>query len=183
MFWYWYQQLLQITNQDPLYFQRSPRNLTLPHKLSVNHNIAEKIYNYLLGYQYIANLIIKLNNWHPILNISLIEVFHVLGFLSGRFDKGHAYSTIDSAKRAIATITYIPPCNSLNKHQLINKYMAGVFNSRTPNPKLSFVWDVDILLSYFEQQGGNNSLSDELLTQKLLISLLLLGTHKISAIK
>ena len=32
--------------------------------------------------------------------------------------------------------------------------MTGIFNLRLPKPKLSFVWDVDILLTYFEQQGG-----------------------------
>ena len=99
------------------------------------------------------------------------------------FDKGHAYSTINSAKCAIATIVYIAPYNSLNKHPLINKYMTGVFNLRPPKSKLSFVWDVDILLRYFEQQGDNNSLSDKLMTQKILILLLLLGARSISTVK
>ena len=36
---------------------------------------------------------------------------------------------------------------------------------------------------YFEQQGDNNSLSDKLLTQKLLILLLLLGAYRISTVK
>ena len=61
--------------------------------------------------------------------------------------------------------------------------MTGVFNLRPPKSKLSFVWDVDILFRYFEQQGDNNSLSDKLLTQKLLILLLLLGAHRISTVK
>ena len=64
----------------------------------------------------------------------------------------------------------------MNKHSLINKYMTGAFNLRPPKLKLRFVWDVDILLRYFDQQGDNNLLSDKLLTQKLLILLLLLGT-------
>ena len=34
------------------------------------------------------------------------------------FEKGHAYSTINSSKYAIATIVNIPPYNSLNKHPL-----------------------------------------------------------------
>ena len=76
-------------------------------------------------------------------NIGHIEVSHVLDFLNGIFDKGHAYSTINSAKCAIATIVYIFLYNSLKKHQLINKYMTGEFNLRRPNPKLSFVWDMD----------------------------------------
>ena len=74
------------------------------------------------------------------------------------FDKGHASSTINSAKCAMATTAHIPPYNSLNNHPLINKYMTRVFNLRPPKPKLSFVWDVDILFRYFEQQGDKNSL-------------------------
>ena len=84
------------------------------------------------------------------------------------FDKGHAYSNIISAKCAVVTIVHIPHYNSLNKHPMINKYMTEVFNLRPPKPKLSFVWDVDILFRYFEQQGDNNSLSDKLLTENLL---------------
>ena len=61
--------------------------------------------------------------------------------------------------------------------------MTGVFNLRPPKSKLSFVWDVDILLRYFEQQGDNNSLSDKLMTQKILILLLLLGARSISTVK
>ena len=71
--------------------------------------------------------------------IGKIEVTHVLDFLSAMFEKGHAYSTINSAKCAIATIIHIPPYESLNKHPLINKYMTGIFNLRPPKPKLSFV--------------------------------------------
>ena len=65
-----------------------------------------------------------------------------------------------------------PYYNSLNKRPLIKKYMTEVFNLRPTKPKLSFVWDVDILFRYFEQQGDNNSLLDKLL--KLLILFLLL---------
>ena len=99
------------------------------------------------------------------------------------FEKGHAYSTINSAKCAIATIMYIPPYDSLNKHPLINKYMTGIFNLRPPKPKLSFVWDVDILFRYFEQQGDNCLLLDIILTQELINLLLLLGAHRLSTIK
>ena len=106
-----------------------------------------------------------------------------MDFLSGMFDKGHAYSIINSTKCAIATIVHIPPYNSLNKHPLINKYMTGVFNLRPPKPKLNFVCDVNILFRYFEQQGDHDSLSDKLLTQKLLILLLLLGAHRISTVR
>ena len=58
-----------------------------------------------------------------------------------------------------------------------------MFKLRPLKPKLSFVWNVGILFRYFEQQGHNNSLSNELLTQKLLILLLLLSAHRISTVK
>ena len=60
--------------------------------------------------------------------------------------------------------------------------MTGIFNLRPPKPKLSFVWDVDILFRYFEQQGDNCLLSDIILTQKLIILLLLLGAHSLCTI-
>ena len=53
--------------------------------------------------------------------------------------------------------------------------MTGLFNLRTPKPKLSFLWNADILFKCFEQEGDNNSLPDKLLTQILLILLLLLS--------
>ena len=67
------------------------------------------------------------------------------------FAKGLAYSTINCAKCAIATIMDVSRYDSLNKHPLINKYMNGIFNLKRPKTKLSFVWDVDILFRYFEQ--------------------------------
>ena len=107
----------------------------------------------------------------------------MLDFLSALFEKGHAYSTINSAKCAITTIIHIPAYEFFNKHPLINKYMTGIFNLRSPKLKLSFIWDVDILLRYFEQQGDNCLLSDIILTQKIIILLLLLGDHRRSTIK
>ena len=115
--------------------------------------------------------------------IRKIEVTHVFDFLNAMFEKGHAYSTINSAKCAISTIIHIAPYESLNKHPLINKYMTGIFNLRPPKSRLSFLWDVDILFRYFKQQGDNCLLSDIILTQKLIILLLLLGAQRLSTIK
>ena len=66
-----------------------------------------------------------------------IEVSHVSYFLSRIFGKGHAYSTINSAKCAVATTVDIPLYNLLNKHPLINKYMTGVY-FETNKAKIKF---------------------------------------------
>ena len=76
-----------------------------------------------------------------------IEVTHVLDFLSAMFEKGHAYSTINSVKCAIATTVHIPPCNSLNKHPMINKYMTGIFETTKTqtNPTHTLSTDASLL--------------------------------------
>ena len=80
---YWYPQLLQVTNQDPLYFRLSPINLTLSYKPSVNHPLCKKLQliairvtilhkifeDHHLDYLQIANIIIALDNGHLILII------------------------------------------------------------------------------------------------------------------
>ena len=71
-------------------------------------------------------------------NIAHIEGSPVLDFLKGMFDKGHAYSTINSAKRPIGTIVHMPPYSSLHNHPLIKNDMTGLFNLRPPKAKVSF---------------------------------------------
>ena len=56
------------------------------------------------------------------------QVTHILDFLSSMFDKGCVYSTINSAKCAIAIIVNIPSYSSISKHPLIKKYVTGIFN-------------------------------------------------------
>ena len=40
---YWYPQLMQMTTQEPLFFQPSPKNLMLTHKTSENHPLHLKL--------------------------------------------------------------------------------------------------------------------------------------------
>ena len=128
---YWYPQVLQMTIQDTLYFRPSPRNLTLPYKPFVNPRLYKKLQLIAIritiqqknfrSVSYISKHIsisthCKYNNYIKQYTsyskyIGHIEVSHALDFLSGMFDREHAYSTINSAKCAIATIVYISPYN------------------------------------------------------------------------
>ena len=79
---YWYLQLLQMTNQDLLYFWLSQTNLILPHKTSKYHLLCKNKKkekktvvnssqsNYTTeNYLHIASIIIILNNGYLILKI------------------------------------------------------------------------------------------------------------------
>ena len=79
-------------------------------------------------------------------------------------------------------ISFLPPYQSIFEHPQIIKYFKGVCNLKPPTQKITFVWDVKILFSYFSHKGENDQLSDKSLTQKLLILLLLLGGQRMNTV-
>ena len=60
--------------------------------------------------------------------------------------------------------------------------MSGIFNKRPPQPKYSFIWDVETVLDFLRKLPGNDLLSDRLLTLKVSMSLSLLSTSRVSGI-
>ena len=68
------------------------------------------------------------------------------------------------------------------QHPSVIKFFKGSFNLRLPLPKLSFVWDVQIMFEYFRSLGDNRQISDKHLSQKLLILLLLLGGQRLNTV-
>ena len=37
---------------------------------------------------------------------------------------------------------------SVGQHPLVTSLMAGIFNSRSPQPRYVFVWDVQVVLNF-----------------------------------
>ena len=68
------------------------------------------------------------------------------------------------------------------QHLSVIKYFKGSFNLRPPLPKLSFVWDVQIMFEYFRSLGDNRQITDKHLSQRLLILLLLLGGQRLNCV-
>lgn len=60
--------------------------------------------------------------------------------------------------------------------------MTEACNIIPPKPKLSSDLDVNILFKFFEKQGDDHLL-DKVISQKLLILLLVFGSHMLSTIK
>ena len=124
-----------------------------------------------------------IKQWHDFIgNRSGVDINLILDVLSTLFEKGSAYSVINSAKCAIATVVTIPQFSSIIDHPLMKRYMTGVHNLRPPKPKLDFIWDVSIVFRHIKCPD-NTVLSDKLLTHKLLILLLLLGGQRMNTIK
>ena len=61
-----------------------------------------------------------------------------------------------------------PPIDGavIGKHPLVSRFMRGVFNSRPPQPRYVFTWDVATVLNHIRSLGTNASLSKKDLTRK-----------------
>ena len=70
----------------------------------------------------------------------------------------------------------------ISQHPSVIKYFKGSFTLKPPLPKISFVWDVQIMFEYFRSLGDNRQISDKHLSQKLLILLLLLGGQRLNSV-
>ena len=73
-----------------------------------------------------------------------------------------------------------PPIDGvvIGKHPLISRFMRGVFNNRTPQPRYSFTWDVAKVLSHIRSLGTNDTLPMKELTHKLATILALANASK-----
>ena len=53
--------------------------------------------------------------------------------------------------------------------------MKGIYNQHTTLPRYVNIWDINILLAYFESQPANSELTLKCLTEKLTVLLLILS--------
>lgn len=63
--------------------------------------------------------------------------------------------------------------HTTSTHPFVNRYMKGVFNSRTPTPKYSDTWDVNIVLDFIKKWHLLPTLPLKYVTYKLVILLAL----------
>ena len=104
-----------------------------------------------------------------------------LSFFTELFNQGVSHSVLISAKSAVAHVLKMK-YQHISQHPSVIKYFKGSFNLRPPLPKISFVWDVQIMFEYFRSLGDNRQISDKHLSQKLLILLLLLGGQRLNSV-
>ena len=104
----------------------------------------------------------------------------VLDYLAKLFEDGLAYSSIGVCRSALSA--YHDPIDGfrLGEHPKVSALLAGIYNKRPPQPRYTFIWDVDTLLRYLKSLPGDQSLSDRLLTFKLTSLLALTSAGRAS---
>ena len=107
-------------------------------------------------------------------------VSEVLEFLLEQFLTGKQYRTLNTIRSAISMthggIKGVP----VGQHQLVSRFMRGVFNSRPPIPRYTSTWDVDVVLKHLAALPGNQELSLPMLTHKLAMLLALTSAKRCS---
>ena len=100
-------------------------------------------------------------------NISHIQpkITELLDYFTHLYNSGTSYSVLNSSKRVLSHVVFLPPYSPILKHPQIIKYFKGVYNLGPTTQKITFVWDVEILFDYFNHKGENDQLPDKSLTQ------------------
>ena len=72
----------------------------------------------------------------------------------------------------------------MGQQPLVTSLMAGIFNSRPPQPRYIFVWDVQVVLNFIQKKLGiSSSLTDQELTYKLFMLLSLTTASRVSGLQ
>ena len=97
------------------------------------------------------------------------------------FELNYSYSSINTARSALSAL----PQNShktIGSHATITRFMKGVYELRTPMPKYKQIWDVAIVLRYFQTLEVNSQLNLDTLAKKLCTLLLLVSAQRLQTI-
>ena len=96
-------------------------------------------------------------------------------FLYYLYQNGCYYSGVSSALSVLSTIVHIKGYSKLPDHPLISKFMKGIYNKHPILPRYVNIWNINILLAYFEYLPGNSELTLKCLTEKLTVLLIILS--------
>ena len=105
----------------------------------------------------------------------------MLDYLTSLFEEGLEYNTIAVHRSAISAYHGNVDDMAVGQHPLVTFLMAGIFNSRPPQPRYIFVWDVQVVLNFIKKDWDiSSSLTDQELTYKLCMLLSLTTASRVS---
>lgn len=92
---------------------------------------------------------------------------NIINFLTETFNRNVGYDTINTARAALSSLGIVIDGCRAGNHPLINRFMKGVFNLRTPTPRYTEIWDVQPVLQKLRSMYPLQDLTLRDLTLKL----------------
>lgn len=78
------------------------------------------------------------------------ELKHILMFLTGLYENGLQYRSINVARSALSSFLKICGNLDINAYEELSRFMKGVFQSRPALPRYTETWDVKVVLDYLK---------------------------------
>ena len=104
----------------------------------------------------------------------------LLTFSLEKFQQEKQCRTPNVYRSAISMTQPVIDSHRVGKHPMISQLRKGIFNSRPPQPRYSFIWDVSVVAGYIKSLGANSALSLKSLSQKLAMLLALTSAERSS---
>ena len=103
----------------------------------------------------------------------------ILDYFTALCKQGLQYKTINNHRSAISTSHEQIQGKPVGEHPRICALLAGIFNSRPPQPKYCFIWHVQTVIESIRKEWGRNQeLSDKFLTSKLTMLMALTSASR-----
>ena len=103
----------------------------------------------------------------------------VCDFLTEQFeDFNKSYSTINSYRSALSSMLLPVDGYSVGEHPIIARLLKGMFHVRPPEPRYSFTWDVNVLLTFLESWFPLSALELKQLTLKTVALVALVSAQR-----
>ena len=91
-------------------------------------------------------------------NPYITNIDTVLKFLHGMYNDGCLYSGLCAARSALASVVTIKGFVKLSDHPLLVRYLKGIFNRHPPLPRYMHIWNINLVLTYYNKIGHNEDL-------------------------
>lgn len=105
-------------------------------------------------------------------------VSQILEYLTGKFESGSSYGSLNSAR---AAISYILDYN-ISNNQLISKFFKAIYRIKPSRPKYQITWDTSDVLDFISNWFPLEELSLEKLTKKLVMLIALITAHRVQTL-
>ena len=92
------------------------------------------------------------------------------------------YSGLCASRSALSSSITTKGHLKLSDHPLISRYLNGIYNRHPPLPKYVNIWDLTLLLKYYEQKESNDCLECQLLVKKAVMLFIILGACRKQAL-
>ena len=106
------------------------------------------------------------------------DVTAVLAFLHGMYRNGCLYRGLCAARCALSSSITIKCYLKLSDQPLVSRHLNGIYNRHPPLPKYVDIWNLTLLLKYYEQKENNDCLKFKELVKKTLILFIILGARR-----